>query len=67
MSEITLAITGMTCTHCARAVNQALAQVPGVNKVEVNLDRGLAVIHGAAEVSALVLAVTNEGYHAVAK
>ncbi|HQS03394.1 MAG: heavy metal-binding protein [Halothiobacillus sp. 24-54-40] len=65
MSDITLAITGMTCAHCVRAVTQALAQVPGVIKAEVSLEPGLAVIHGEADVGDLINAVAREGYLAV--
>ncbi|MHB9021761.1 MAG: CopZ family metallochaperone [Halothiobacillus sp.] len=64
MSELKLTITGMTCAHCVRAVTQALEGVPGVIKAEVSLQPGAAVIHGEADLQALITAVTKEGYHA---
>lgn len=59
-----LTVTGMTCGHCQKAVQQALAQVPGVQQAEVDLARGLATVTGAADLSALIAAVTEEGYAA---
>lgn len=64
MSEIKLAITGMTCGHCVRATTKALEGVPGVEKAEVTLSPGAAVIHGDAEPAALIAAVREEGYEA---
>lgn len=63
---IRLKVDGMSCEHCVRAVSQALEQVPGVEQVvEVNLERGEAVVDGEPQVSALIAAVAEEGYHAV--
>ncbi|TAL86134.1 MAG: heavy metal-binding protein [Rhodanobacter sp.] len=64
MSEIKLAITGMTCGHCVRATAKALEGVPGVTKAEVTLTPGAAVIHGEADPTALIKAVREEGYEA---
>lgn len=60
---ITLKVGGMSCEHCVRAVDQALAGVEGVAAViEVSLERGEATIEGEPEISALVAAVEEEGY-----
>lgn len=59
-----LTVTGMTCGHCQKAVQQALTQVPGVQQAEVDLARGLATVTGSADLSALIAAVTEEGYAA---
>lgn len=64
MSDIQLTVTGMTCEHCVRAVTQALENVPGVDKADVTLDPGQAVVHGQADTAALVTAVEEEGYEA---
>lgn len=61
---IKLQVDGMSCEHCVRAISQALAAVPGVQHVEVSLERGEAVIEGEAEVSALIAAIVDEGYTA---
>ena len=62
-----LKIDGMSCEHCVRAVSGALQEVPGVEAVvEVNLDRGEALIDGSAETALLIEAVEAEGYRAEA-
>ena len=62
---IKLKIDGMSCEHCVRAVNAALANVEGVDSViEVSLDRGEALLEGAPEWKALVSAIEEEGYRA---
>lgn len=61
-----LTIQGMTCGHCRKAVNDALAEVPGVTAVQVDLERGEAQVEGSADVDALVAAVKEEGYEAQA-
>ena len=63
---IKLNITGMTCQHCVKAVNEALAGVPGVEKVvEVDLERGQATLEGRPDIDRLIAAVAEEGYEAV--
>lgn len=63
---IKLKITGMTCQHCVKAVNEALSGVPGVDKVlEVNLERGDATVEGHPDLERLIAAVAEEGYDAV--
>lgn len=60
---IKLRIEGMTCNHCAAAVNQALSKVDGVERVvEVNLERGEAMIEGSPDIQGLLEAVAEEGY-----
>lgn len=64
---ITLKIEGMSCQHCVKAVNEALAGVAGVEKVvDVNLEKGEARVEGNADVQALIAAVEEEGYQAKA-
>jgi copper chaperone CopZ len=59
-----LHITGMNCQHCAQAVDEALAEVAGVDGVEVSLERGQAQVAGDADVESLIAAVAEEGYQA---
>lgn len=62
---IKLKIDGMSCEHCVRAVNSALAEVEGVDSViEISLDRGEAVVEGDPDSAALVSAIEEEGYKA---
>jgi Cu+-exporting ATPase len=67
MSEtLRLSITGMTCTSCAGRVERALAKVPGVAAVAVNLATEQALVTGASASDALVAAVEKAGYGAAA-
>lgn len=60
-----LKIEGMSCQHCVAAVNEALAEVNGVERVvDVDLDSGIAKIEGDADIQALLAAVREEGYEA---
>lgn len=58
-----LKITGMTCGNCARHVREALAAVPGVTAVAVDLAAGQATItHGTVDAAALRAAIIDAGY-----
>jgi Cu+-exporting ATPase len=61
-----LAIGGMTCASCVRRVEKALAKVPGVGQVSVNLATEKATVQAGTAVSReqLVAAVTKAGYEA---
>jgi len=61
-----IAIGGMTCASCVRRVEKALAKVPGVEQVSVNLATEKATVHADTSVSReqLVAAVTRAGYEA---
>ena len=59
-----LKIEGMTCNHCVMAVKKALSRVSGVERAEVSLERGEALVEGNADPKALIQAVEAEGYRA---
>ncbi len=61
---IELAITGMSCGGCARAVSRVLSEVSGVDDVQVDLASGRAVVRGTVAADALVQAVEAQGYGA---
>jgi copper chaperone len=62
MSQITLKVSGMTCGHCKKHVEEALLEVSGVEKAEVDLEKGEAVVYGGASREELVKAVEEVGY-----
>ncbi len=65
LKEEFLAIKGMSCGHCQARVEQALREVPGVSKAEVDLPIGLARVSFDPERTgraALVRAVERVGY-----
>ncbi|RMN26417.1 Copper-translocating P-type ATPase [Pseudomonas coronafaciens pv. zizaniae] len=61
-----LPISGMTCASCAGRVERALAKVPGVNSVTVNLasERAHVVTALQTDPQTLVAAVSRAGYGA---
>ncbi|RMR59364.1 Copper-translocating P-type ATPase [Pseudomonas syringae pv. actinidiae] len=61
-----LPISGMTCASCAGRVERALAKVPGVNSVTVNLANERAHVDTAAKTDpqTLIDAVSRAGYSA---
>jgi Cu+-exporting ATPase len=65
-TELTLAISGMTCASCVGRVEKALRAVPGVLSAEVNLatERATLRVADGAIASALVAAVSVAGYEA---
>jgi copper chaperone len=56
-------VKGMTCGHCRVAVHEEVSEVPGVEAVEVDLDRGLLTVRGAGfGDEAVAEAVAEAGY-----
>ncbi len=65
MSDINLAIDGMTCASCVARVERALGRVPGVREASVNLaTRSARVSVDGAAGDALLQAVEKAGYEA---
>lgn len=67
MTKVTLAIQGMSCGHCVKRVQQALASTPGVAKATVTLEPGQAKVEfdeAAATPAQLAAAVKTAGYSA---
>jgi len=59
---VVLDVEGMTCGHCANAVQRELAAAPGVVSAEVDLDAGTAKVVGSAALPELEAAVERAGY-----
>lgn len=65
MHAITLNISGMTCSHCSSTVQRGLSAAAGVSGVQVDLDRGRAVVTGEQiDAEALCRIVRELGYRA---
>lgn len=67
METATLKVSGMTCQGCVRNVTRVLQAVPGVDGVEVSLDKGEARVRydpARTGVPALREAVADAGYSA---
>jgi mercuric reductase len=66
MASHELQVSGMTCDHCARTVEQALSGVAGVERSTVSYPGGKARVeaHSVVKSAALVAAVKAKGYAA---
>ena len=60
----TIKIKGMSCQHCVMAVTKALQEVPGLSRVNVDLQNGSATLeHGRPiDMNLVKSAVEREGY-----
>ena len=65
MTEITYTVPDMTCGHCKQAVSSELAEVAGVDGVDVDLDSKLVTVRGHdLDDAALRAAIEEAGYEA---
>ncbi|MBN9172649.1 MAG: heavy-metal-associated domain-containing protein [Microbacterium sp.] len=57
-------VEGMTCEHCRASVTEALAELPGVEAVEVDLASGRVEVDHSTEfaASSVPTAVEEVGY-----
>lgn len=68
MADVTLAIEGMTCSHCVRRVTKALSAVPGVEVKSVVVGRAVLDAGDSAEtMQQAIAAVEQAGYPAKAE
>ena len=66
MTTETFPVTGMTCASCVRRVEKALAGVPGVSVVRVDLiGERATVTHTGVPTATLAAALAAKGYHLV--
>ena len=67
MKTTRLKISGMTCGHCAQAVEKALRNQSGVRNASVQLEAGAAEVEyeeGEVAPEQLMAAIAEEGYSA---
>jgi copper chaperone len=60
-----LSVEGMSCQHCVKAVKESVGALPGVDSVEVSLERELVTVtHDPAKVgrAAMKAAIEDAGY-----
>ncbi|MEX5631125.1 heavy-metal-associated domain-containing protein [Parafrankia sp. FMc2] len=60
----TFSVTGMTCGHCAAAVNEEISRLPAVSAVDVDAATGRVTVTSASEIddAAVDAAVKEAGY-----
>jgi copper chaperone len=62
---MTYTVPGMHCGHCEHAVKEEVANVPGVESVDVSLETKAVVVHGTGlDDVALRAAIDEAGYEA---
>mgnify|MGYP000456295456 CR=1 FL=1 len=60
-----LHVSGMSCGHCEKAVEQAVADVPGVDRiVRVSHADEAVVVEGEVDAERVIEAIGEEGYTA---
>lgn len=67
MSETVYHVTGMTCGHCAAAVERELKKIPGVTEVDVNIETGAVKVASEAllERTDVAAAIEEAGYELI--
>ena len=64
MASNTYSVNGMSCGHCAGAVQDELSRLPGVHEVQVDLDQGRVTVVSEHHLDAVAVraAVEEAGY-----
>ena len=70
MSTTDFTVTGMTCNHCVMTVSRAVAAVPGISGVSIDLvANGESTLHvdsaDTVDENSVAEAVEAAGYHVV--
>jgi copper chaperone len=63
--ETVIKVQGMTCQGCVKSVTRVLQALPGVERVDVSLERGEAALHydpGHATIEDFRKAVDDAGF-----
>lgn len=67
--QIQLQVSGMSCQHCVKAVEDSVGALSGVEKVSVSLDQGAVdVTYDSAnvDVAQIASAIEDQGYDVAA-
>jgi copper chaperone CopZ len=62
----TYTVAGMTCSHCVASVSEEVAEVAGVDAVDVDLGSGRLAVTGDVSDADIRAAVAEAGYEVVA-
>jgi copper chaperone len=55
-------VPDISCDHCKRAIEEAVATIPEVDSVVVTVDRRLVEVAGVASDDAVIAAIQLAGY-----
>jgi copper chaperone len=67
LQTLAVVVSGMTCNHCKKAVEDAVSGVDGISRASVDLDKGLLTVTydpGRADFTKVQDAVVKAGYEA---
>ena len=64
--SLTYSVPGVSCEHCRTAITDAVAEVAGVESVEVDLDGKIVTVRGAGLNDVWVRAAIDEAGYDVA-
>ncbi len=67
MIKETILVTGMSCSHCVKAVTEAISALPGIKKTDVSLKKNRVVVKFNEETTSLdsiKKAIREAGYEA---
>ena len=62
-STMVYTVKGMSCNHCKASVEKAISGIEGVEKVEVDLTKGIAYVEGKHDIQAALDAVNTIGFN----
>lgn len=67
MATNTYQVTGMTCGHCEMSIREEVAEIPGVEDIQVSAQTGTLIVAGSSSVedAQVLAAVAEAGYSAV--
>lgn len=63
--QINLQVSGMSCQHCVKSVEDSVMALPGIEKVKVSLENNsvdVAYDSSAVEVGQIAEAIEDQGY-----
>ena len=58
----TLRIQGLRCGHCVASITSAVAPLPGVTGVNVDLENGVVTVEGTPDERAVAVAIEDCGF-----
>ena len=61
----TYIVPAIHCGHCKNAIESEVSEVPGVSRVEVDIETKRVVVEGDAAEDAVLAAIAEAGYEEV--
>ncbi|KYG57408.1 copper chaperone CopZ [Planococcus maritimus] len=67
--QVQLQVSGMSCQHCVKAVEDSVGALSGVEKVDVSLEQGAVDVtydNSNVDVAQIASAIEDQGYDVAA-